>query len=162
LPSPSAIVWATSAIDVGTPVPTFSVWPSAPSCVTASAQQRAMSRTSMKSRVCSPSSNTSGGRSFSRREEKIAATPVYGFESDGRPDRVDRRVALDLVHRLPDADRGGEMNDCVDAVEPAPDRLAVAYVAVVQLDVRIEILRPRALRVHLRIEVVERPHLVAV
>jgi hypothetical protein len=40
-----------------------------------------MSRTSTKSRVWRPSSKTSGGRSFRIREEKIAATPVYGFES---------------------------------------------------------------------------------
>ena len=35
----------------------------------------------MKSRDCSPSSKMTGGRPFSRREAKIAATPVYGFES---------------------------------------------------------------------------------
>ena len=53
---------------------------SAPSCSSASEQHLTMSRTSMKSRVCAPSSNTTGGRLFSRREEKIAATPVYGLE----------------------------------------------------------------------------------
>ena len=35
----------------------------------------------MKSRDCSPSSNTIGGRPLSSREAKIAATPVYGFDS---------------------------------------------------------------------------------
>ena len=40
-----------------------------------------MSETWTKSRLCRPSSKITGGRPFSRREEKIAATPVYGFES---------------------------------------------------------------------------------
>ena len=57
-------------------------------------QARAMSRTSMKSRVWRPSSKTSGGRSFSRREAKIAATPVYGFESAWRaPKTLKKRSA---------------------------------------------------------------------
>jgi hypothetical protein len=34
----------------------------------------------MKSRVWRPSSNTTGRFSLRSREEKIAATPVYGFE----------------------------------------------------------------------------------
>ncbi len=38
----------------------------------------------MKSRVWRPSSNTTGRLSLSSREEKIAATPVYGFESAWR------------------------------------------------------------------------------
>ncbi len=40
-----------------------------------------MSLTWMKSLDCWPSSKISGGVSFSSREAKIAATPVYGFES---------------------------------------------------------------------------------
>ena len=40
-----------------------------------------MSLTWMKSRDCCPSSKMSGGLSFSSRDEKIAATPVYGFDS---------------------------------------------------------------------------------
>ena len=40
-----------------------------------------MSETWMKSRDCSPSSKMIGGRSFSSRDAKIAATPVYGLDS---------------------------------------------------------------------------------
>src|SRR5256714_10519492 len=76
LSSPRPIVSAPATTELGTPVPTLTVRPSAPSCLSASAQQRVMSRTSMKSRVWRPSSNTSGARSFRSREEKIAATPV--------------------------------------------------------------------------------------
>jgi hypothetical protein len=42
----------------------------------ASAQARATSWTLTKSRCCSPSSKTSGGRPLSSREAKIASTPV--------------------------------------------------------------------------------------
>ena len=35
----------------------------------------------MKSRDCWPSSKMTGGWPFRSREAKIAATPVYGFES---------------------------------------------------------------------------------
>ena len=47
----------------------------------AAATPATMSQTCTKSRFCTPSSNTTGGWPSSRREEKIAATPVYGFES---------------------------------------------------------------------------------
>ena len=40
-----------------------------------------MSETCVKSRDCSPSSKMTGGRPLSRRDAKIAATPVYGLES---------------------------------------------------------------------------------
>ena len=40
-----------------------------------------MSLTWMKSRDWRPSSKITGGRPFSRRAAKIAATPVYGFDS---------------------------------------------------------------------------------
>ncbi len=43
-----------------------------------------MSETCTKSRDCSPSSVTSGRLPFKSRELKIAATPVYGFESAWR------------------------------------------------------------------------------
>ena len=41
----------------------------------------AMSLTCVKSRDWRPSSNTTGALPFMSLEEKIAATPVYGFES---------------------------------------------------------------------------------
>ncbi len=40
-----------------------------------------MSETCVKSRDCSPSSKMIGGRPLSRRDAKMAATPVYGLES---------------------------------------------------------------------------------
>ena len=50
-------------------------------------------------------------------------------------------VALDLVHRLADADFGGEVNDAVGAPEGRGDRLSVTHVAPDELDLRIEELR---------------------
>jgi hypothetical protein len=44
------------------------------------------------------------------------------------------RVARDLVHRLADADGGGEVHDAIDALERAVGELAVADVADDQLD----------------------------
>src|SRR5262249_57432688 len=73
-----------------------------------------------------------------------------------------RGVALDLVHGLPDADGGREVDDGVDAVERRPYGVAVAHVAGLQLDGRIKVVRPLAVRMDLRVEVVQRPHLVAV
>jgi hypothetical protein len=84
------------------------------------------------------------------------------LEDDGRADRVDRRAPLDLVHRLPDADGGREVDDRVDAVEGIPHRITVAHVAGLELHLRVEVVRRLAVRVHLRVEVVERAHLVAV
>jgi hypothetical protein len=43
-----------------------------------------MSDTWVKSRLWRPSSKSSGARPLSSRLEKIAITPVYGFESDWR------------------------------------------------------------------------------
>ncbi len=63
------------------PVPTLSASPSAAPGSRAPTTAAEMSETWTKSRLCSPSSKTIGGRPFIRREEKIAATPVYGFES---------------------------------------------------------------------------------
>ena len=49
-----------STMDVARPVPRLKVWPSAASVDSASAQPRTRSRTSVKSRVWRPSSNTTG------------------------------------------------------------------------------------------------------
>src|SRR5262249_2809626 len=57
---------------------------------------------------------------------------------------------------------GGEVNDRVDAIEGTPHGVAVAHVAGLQLDSLVEIVRPLARRVNLRIEVVQRAHVVAV
>jgi hypothetical protein len=48
----------------------------------------------------------------------------------------------------------------LDAVERATDGSVVADVADVELDGRSEVVRTISVRVHLAIEVVERPHLV--
>ena len=66
---------------VGRPVPRLIAAP--PPHRGSSARQipATMSLTWMKSRDCCPSSKISGGMPFSSREAKIAATPVYGFES---------------------------------------------------------------------------------
>ena len=98
-----------------------------------------------------------------RGDDKLAdrLAPLDGFLEDDRgADRVDRGVPLDLVHRLADADGGGEVVDGVDALERAPDGLVVADVADLELDGRVEVLRSLPVRVDLRIEVVEGPNLV--
>jgi hypothetical protein len=62
------------------PLPTLMALPSADSDSRASRQASATSRTLTKSRHCSPSSKMLGGLSLSRRDAKIARTPVYGFD----------------------------------------------------------------------------------
>ena len=66
------------------PVPRLSATPSAFAGSSAASIPAAMSETWTKSRLWRPSSKITGGRPFSRREAKIAATPVYGFESAWR------------------------------------------------------------------------------
>ena len=78
-----------------------------------------------------------------------------------RADGVDRRVALDLVHRLAHADGRGEVHDGVDTVECAPDRFMVADISDLQLDLAVEVIGPLAGRMNLGVEVVERSNLVA-
>ncbi len=66
---------------LGRPVPRLTACPTASSDSSASRIPRTMSSTWMKSRDCCPSSKTIGAFPLSSREAKIAATPVYGFES---------------------------------------------------------------------------------
>ena len=100
-----------------------------------------------------------------RRGDQHAGEPVAALgdllQHHGRADRVDRGVALDLVHRLADADGGGEMDDVVDALERRADRVVVAHVADLELDGGIEVAGPGTAGMHLRVEVVERAHAVA-
>ena len=53
------------------------------------------------------------------------------------------------------------MHDVVDALERGRHGLVVADVADAQVDLGVEVGGPLARRVHLGVEVVERPHLVA-
>ena len=76
-------------------------------------------------------------------------------------DVVGRGVAFHLVHRLPDADLGGEMDDAVDPIDRAGDRGLVANVAADQLGIGAEHLRSIGLAVYLLDEAIEHPHLVA-
>ena len=106
----------------------------------ARARTRARRRcTATKSRRCSPSSKTRGGRSFSSRDAKIASTPVYGFESAWRgavrveePQR-DRRDAVRgaadearalLVVLRQRVDRRERRGACAPASAPARGRAA--------------------------------------
>ena len=70
-------------------------------------------------------------------------------------DCVDRGVPLDLVHRLPDADGGREVNDGVDACQRATDGVAISDVRGDELHLRVEIVRPLFTRMNLRVEGVE-------
>jgi hypothetical protein len=81
LPSTAAIIRATSATDVDRPLPMLIARPAAWGTSSASRQACTTSPTLTKSRRWHPSSNTSGARSLSSCEAKIASTPVYGLES---------------------------------------------------------------------------------
>ena len=58
---------------------------------------------------------------FGRHVQSRRRALEHFLEHHGSGDRVDRRVALDLVHRLAHADRRREVDDGVDAVESLPD-----------------------------------------
>jgi hypothetical protein len=58
---------------------------------------------------------------------------------------------------LTDADRGGEVDDGVDAVERAANGVAIAHVADPQIDLRVQVFGSLPCRVYLLVEVVERP-----
>ena len=77
------------------------------------------------------------------------------FEKNCGASLVDRGVALDSVHRLADADFGGEMNDAVDTLQRARDDVLVADVADDQLGVVGKSSRPFAVAVHLLDQAVE-------
>src|SRR5947209_9007868 len=84
-----------------------------------------------------------------------------GFEQDRRAGLVDRRVALDGVHRLADADLGGEMDHAVGAFQRASDHVLVADIAADQLGVVGEIVGTLAIAVDLLDQAVEHSHLIA-
>jgi len=59
-----------------------------------------------------------------------------GFEQHGRAEVVDPGVVRHLVHALPHADCAGEVVDGIDARERRPNRLRIAHVPDLQLDLR--------------------------
>ena len=81
------------------------------------------------------------------------------LEDNSRTDRIHGRVALDLVHGLPDADGCRKMKEAIDALQCFLHGVVVANVAFDPLDVVGEIVGPAA--VNLGIERVEHPHHVA-
>ena len=83
-PIDRAIASASAATDVELPVPTLSATSVTSSRSSARQKASTMSLTWTKSRLWQPSSNTSGRWPLSRRDEKIAPTPVYGLESAWR------------------------------------------------------------------------------
>jgi hypothetical protein len=83
------------------------------------------------------------------------------LEQDGSTDVVTARVALDLVHRLADADLRRQVHDAVDALQGAGDCVAVAHVGVDELGLTSKIGRPSTVAVNLRDQCVEHAYLVA-
>ena len=77
------------------------------------------------------------------------------FEQNGRAGLVDRSVALDRIHRLPDPDLGGEMDDTVDALQRAGDNVLVADVADDQLGFIGKVVRLFAIAVDLLDQAIE-------
>lgn len=80
------------------------------------------------------------------------------LEENGRTEVIGPDIAGDLVHRLPDADFGGEMNQAVDALQGARDRLAVAHVADDEFGRARQVRARRAM--HLVDQGIEDSHLV--
>src|SRR5947209_7168675 len=72
---------ATSSTVSDLPLPMLNTLPAAPGCSSAIRNARPTSFTCTKSRRCCPSSKTIGRSPFSRRDAKMASTPVYGLES---------------------------------------------------------------------------------
>ena len=82
------------------------------------------------------------------------------LEQHGRAEVVDRRVAVDLVHALPDAHLGGQMEDAIDVGERVADRSRVADVAVPEVHPLGQVGRRDGIRpVHLLDQGVQDPHL---
>jgi hypothetical protein len=83
------------------------------------------------------------------------------LEQDRGADIVGRGVALDFIHRLADADLGGEMDDAVDAVQRAGDCIAVADIGADEFGIGGEALGPLDVAMDLRQQAVEHPHFIA-
>ena len=83
------------------------------------------------------------------------------LEKGRAAERVDRGIALDLVHGLPHSHRGREVDDGVGVVHRLAERVMVADIRDDELDRGVEIVRALPAFVHLRVEVVQRAHLVA-
>ena len=97
----------------------------------------------------------------------VADRRVVGqdVQQDRGAARVDVDVALDLVHRLADADHRRLVEDDVDPGQGRLQRVAVAHVAQHVLGFRVAVVGPAALlgqrAVHLRLQVVEDAHAMA-
>ena len=97
-----------------------------------------------------------------RRDDDLLELVACGedlLKEDRRAEGVDRRVALDLVHRLADPDRRREVYDSIDAHERSTNRIAVAHIRLDELRLRIQV-RPDDAVVDLRVERVEYAYLV--
>src|SRR2546423_820845 len=159
--SASEIIRATSRIVVATPLPTFTGRPSSASVVAASKLARAMSSTKHRSRVCSPSSYSTGGWPLGRRGVENSATPAWGGGNDrgrGRgAEAVDMAVLRDLGHV---AAIGRLVKHHVDVAQHVGDRGAIADVGRAELGRRGH---PGwlAVAVRLRLQVIEDANLPA-
>ena len=86
----------------------------------------------------------------------------HRFEQNRRTPGIDVSVVGDLVHALPDADPGGEMNDSIDSDERTLHNPWRADVADDQFDSLIQIGGgPAFSPVDLHVEIVERANLIA-
>ncbi len=85
-----------------------------------------------------------------------------GLQEHRRAGRVDVGILGDLIHALADADAGRQVDDAVDPLERGHHGIPIPHIAPDQLHVVREVRRRGAALVDLRVDVVQRPDLIAV
>src|SRR4051812_47088541 len=93
-------------------------------------------------------------------EDAAHGTIDQRFEQYRRPSLVDGGVAFDRVHRLADADLGGEMDDAVDVLERAGNHVLVADITDDQLGFVGKVFGPAPIAVDLFDQAIEHANLV--
>src|SRR5690606_29783840 len=75
-------------------------------------------------------------------DETLDGTLDQRLQKNGGAEIVDGGVLGELVHALPDADHGGEVEHAVDAAKGLAHGVGISHVALDQLDLGIEVARP--------------------
>lgn len=111
--------------------------------------------------ICGPIESLAVDAHAGRYDQPLDRPPEELLDQHARAQVVGADVRLDLVHALADTHGRGEMIDRLDPVQSAPDSLAVAHVASLELHLAAQIGRRLARpSVHLRGQVVEHADLM--